>query len=94
MFPPEIDLDHLRDKFNLPETDTGKCIFEEEGFTGWQKSSEYRVLWLCGGPGTGKTMLAKRVATKFLKELGGPHGRAKLVFKQNIGQIRHRRGQQ
>ena len=47
--PPEIDLDHLRDEFNLPEADTGKCIFEEVGFTEWQKSSESRVLWFVVG---------------------------------------------
>jgi len=75
---PEIDLDHLRDEYNLPKADTGRWIFEDGRYRAWRESRESKILWLCGGPGTGKTMLAKCVAAELLREPRDPPGGFKL----------------
>ena len=77
--PPEIDLDHLHDEYNLPQDDTGKWMFEDIGYREWRESRESRFLWLCGGPGTGKTMLGKRAAAEFVRGHNALNG-VKVAF--------------
>ena len=77
---PEVDLSHLQDKDNLPQDGTGEWIFKEVRYREWRESRESKLLWLCGGPGTGKTILAKLVAAEFLKGRVDPPEGVKLVF--------------
>ena len=59
---------------------TGEWIFEDERYVDWQNDRESKLLWLCGGPGKGKTVLAKRVAAEFLKRLEDPPNGVELVY--------------
>ncbi|KAG0633367.1 hypothetical protein HOY80DRAFT_1064102 [Tuber brumale] len=77
---PEIDLDYLCDKYNQPEAGTGEWIFKDHRYKQSLDSEESELLWLCGGPGTRKAMLAKHVAANFLKGFTDPPGGVKLVF--------------
>ena len=78
--PPEIDLNHLCGEHDLPLADTGRWIFEDVGYKEWRESQGSGLLWLCGAPGTGKTMLVKRVAAEFLKGPDNPPSQVKLAF--------------
>jgi len=77
--PPNIDLDYLHDEHKLPRDDTGTWIFEEVEYRGWCESKESKLLWICGGPGTGKTMLAKSIAAQLLSRPHPPN-QVKLAF--------------
>ena len=77
---PEIDLVYLCDEHTRPVYGTGEWIFEDERYVDWRNDGESKLLWLCGGPGKGKTVLAKRVAAEFLKRLDDPPNRVELVY--------------
>ena len=77
---PENEQYYVCQKVNLPVADTGEWIFAEAQYREWRESKKSKLLWLCGGPGTGKTMLARRVAAEFLNKYDDPPEGVKMGF--------------
>jgi len=62
------------------DVDTGGWIFGDAQYREWRESKESKLLWLCGGPGAGKTMLARHVVAGLHKEHDNPPKGDKLSF--------------
>jgi len=77
---PENLLCNLRRKDSQADAGTGEWVFGDAQYREWRESKESKLLWLCGGPGTGKTMLARHVAAGLHKEHDNPSEGVKLGF--------------
>jgi tetratricopeptide (TPR) repeat protein len=62
--PPNVSADLLTHSAKSL-SGTGTWIFEEPQFCDWRDRNETSVLWVCGAPGTGKTVLGAQVVQHF-----------------------------
>jgi len=69
---PENLLYNLRREEGQSDVDTGGWIPRDAQYREWRESKESKLLWLCGGPGAGTTMLARHVVAGLHKEHHNP----------------------
>jgi len=77
---PESFLYNLRREEGQADVDTGGWIFRDAQCREWRESEESKLLWLCGCPGAGKTVLARHVVAGLHKENDNPPEGDKLSF--------------
>lgn len=64
--PPDVDYNFFRDQWT---EGTNDWILRDESFVRWRdaKISSHRMLWLSGGPGTGKSVLSSFVVNSLVE---------------------------